>query len=75
VSLDVMSELEELRAEVRSYREAFTAMQWAHRMERFHALDAIKDDTCPCCSAPVRVEETPNSVKLHYRDAPLRAVG
>jgi hypothetical protein len=58
---------EEERMELEALREAFTSMQWAHRMERFHALDAIKDDLCPCCSSPVQIEETPNSVRLKPR--------
>jgi hypothetical protein len=32
--------------------------------ERFHAFDAVKNDSCPCCGGPVVVEETPSSVTL-----------
>ena len=55
MSLDVMSRLEELEAEVRAYREAFTAMQYAKEIERFHVIDGLKDDLCPACGSPVRV--------------------
>ena len=57
--IDVMTELEELRAEVRAYREAFTAMQYAKEIERFHLVDGLKDDLCPACGSPVRLVEGP----------------
>lgn len=57
--MNVMSRLEELEAEVRSYREAFTAMGYAKELERFHLLDGLKDDRCPACGSPVRLVEGP----------------
>jgi len=68
MSLDVMTELEELRAEVRAYREAFTAMQYAKEIERFHILGGLKDDLCPACGSPVRViegAEYPGELSIH----------
>jgi hypothetical protein len=35
-----------------------------HMFERFHAFDAIKDDSCPACGGRVRVIEDYNSVRL-----------
>lgn len=71
MSVRAMTELEELRAEVASYREAFTAMEYARRIERFHQLDAIRDDKCPCCGSPIRVVDNGHGsgVKLEPRFA------
>lgn len=52
-------------------REAFTAMECAKRLERFHCLDAIKDDCCPCCGSPIKVVDNGHGsgVKLEPRYA------
>ena len=59
MSVQPLTELEELRAEVTAYREAFTAMQYAKEMERFHTFKGVKDDLCPCCGGPVQAIEGP----------------
>ena len=69
MSAKPMTELEELRAEVRIWRETFTAMEWAKSAYRFHAFDALRDDTCPSCGSPVRLEDNGygTGVKLRPR--------
>lgn len=64
MSPEVMTELEELRAEVAAYREVFTAVSWARMRDRFHAFDSIKNDSCPACGGRVRIVETHNAVRL-----------
>jgi hypothetical protein len=34
-----------------------TVMEAARWFDRFHALDGIRDDACPCCGGRVVVEE------------------
>ena len=44
-----------LRSQVESLTEAMTAMQYAKELERFHTLDGLKDNLCPCCGGAVNV--------------------
>lgn len=63
-----MTEVEELRAEVNAYREAFQAMAYAKTIERFHTLTGLKDDLCPACGSPVRIiigPEHPGELSAH----------
>jgi hypothetical protein len=67
IALDVVSreaelerQVEQLEAKLRSARE----LAAQHMFERFHAFDAIKDDSCPACGGRVKVVETHNSVTL-----------
>jgi len=48
----------ELEATVASLTEALTVVQAARWFDRFHALDGIRDDSCPCCGGRITVEET-----------------
>lgn len=48
----------ELEAEVEQMREVLTAYHFAQQFERFHAFDAIKDDSCPSCGGKVVVEHS-----------------
>lgn len=47
----------ELERELVAAREALTSVHYARMLDRFHALDGIKDDSCPCCGAHVEVIE------------------
>jgi hypothetical protein len=47
---------EELEAEVARMREILTAYHFAQAFYRFHAFDAIRDDSCPACGGKVVVE-------------------
>ena len=58
---------EELEAENRVWREVFTAMQWAQSAYRFHAFDALRDDTCPACGSPVRLEDNGHGTGVKLR--------
>jgi len=58
---------DELEDEVKMLREQVRIIGALHLMERFHAFDAISDDMCPCCSSPVKVNRTNNSVMLEPR--------
>jgi hypothetical protein len=67
---------EELEAEVALLREQMTVVQAARWFDRYHALDAIKDDSCPACGGRVVAEET-ERIEAGKRVAPgvrLRAV-
>ena len=43
-----------------SLHEALTAARWAWEFQRFHQFDGIRNDRCPCCNSPVKVEENGN---------------
>lgn len=58
------AEVAELRAENEYLRRLLTVVEAARMFDRFHAFDAINDDTCPACGGRVCVVETYNAVKL-----------
>lgn len=67
---------QELEAQVAALTEQLTVVQAARWFDRFHALDAIRDDSCPACGGRIVVEETPR-IEHGKRVAPgvrLRAV-
>ena len=67
---------EELKAEVQMLTEQLTVVQAARWFDRYHALDGIRDDACPCCGGRIAVEESPR-IEHGRRVAPglrLRAV-
>ena len=53
----------ELEAKVALMEEQMTAMEAARWFDRFHALDGIKDDACPCCGGRIVVEEAPTRIQ------------
>jgi hypothetical protein len=62
-----VAELEaQLASERAFHREQLTAVSWARMRDRFHAFDAIKNDSCPACGGRVKVEEgrDPEGVRL-----------
>jgi len=68
--------LSELEAEVARLTELLTVVEAQRWFDRFHALDGIKDDSCPACGGRIVVEETPR-IEHGKRVAPgvrLRAV-
>lgn len=40
-----------------THEEILTSIMYAKALERFHCLDGLKDGFCPCCGAPVDVED------------------
>lgn len=49
------SEVRRLQDMVDTLTQAFTAQQYAKSLERFHTLDGLKDNICPCCGGAVNV--------------------
>ncbi len=56
----------QLEAENKLLREQVRIVGALHMLERYHAFDAIKDDSCPCCGARVRAihDEHPPAMRL-----------
>lgn len=48
-------EVRRLQSLVDSMTEAMTGMQYAKELERFHLLDGLRDNLCPCCGGAVNV--------------------
>jgi len=46
-----------LRAELATMKELLTSVMYAKELERFHALDGLKDGMCPACGGAVNVED------------------
>ena len=68
--------LAELEEEVERLTALLTVVEAARWFDRWHALDGIKDDSCPACGGPIVVEET-ERIENGRRVAPgvrLRAV-
>ena len=66
----------ELEAENERLTTLLTVVEAARWFDRFHAVDAIKDDACPACGGRIVVEET-ERIEHGRRVAPgvrLRAV-
>lgn len=49
-----------LRSQVRLLIEQNRVSGALHLLERFHAYDAIQNDSCPCCGARVEAVEDPD---------------
>lgn len=47
---------QELMEENALLKEQLTTVEAARWFDRFHALDAIRDDACPCCGGRIVVE-------------------
>jgi len=62
-------ELTNLRAEVASLKEAMQGMEYAKTLERFHNLDGLQDNLCPCCGGAVNVVDNGHGhgVKIESR--------
>ena len=63
------SEVRRLQALTDSMTEAMTGMQYAKELERFHLLDGLKDNLCPCCGGAVNVVDNGHGtgVKIESR--------
>lgn len=48
----------ELEQEVAMWRDVFTAKEWADSFARFHALDGVVNDSCPCCGGPIVLDHS-----------------
>jgi hypothetical protein len=53
----LQQELELLSEQLENLREQTKIVAAMHMFDRFHAFDAIKDDSCPCCGARVKVHD------------------
>lgn len=50
-------ELDVLSEQLENLREQSKIVAAMHMFERFHAFDAINNDSCPCCGARVKVND------------------
>ncbi|MBI3936405.1 MAG: hypothetical protein HY323_05465 [Betaproteobacteria bacterium] len=47
----------ELEAEVERLTRLVREVEACRMFDRFHAFDALQDDSCPCCGGPIRLVE------------------
>jgi len=62
---------DELVAEVEKMRQVMTAFEYARSFLRFHELDGLVNDSCPCCGGPVELDHSEvRRIDEHGKRAP-----
>lgn len=64
-----LKERYDLMDEVASLKASMQGMEYAKTLERFHNLDGLKDNLCPCCGGAVNVVDNGHGhgVKIESR--------